>query len=235
MGSDPTSYDKYYMPSVRPEIIEGQLYHVINRGVEKRVIFNNDSDYLRFIQGLREFNDSEPVTIWESINLRDRIPQNDLVEICGFCLMPNHFHLLLRPLCEGGLSLFMQKNGAGYTGYYNLKYERVGSLFQGKYKLKLVDSDVYARQVFGYVHLNPVEFIQKNWKEGINDWSKTEKFLKKYRWSSFANYFGDEKDAFPIVDKNFFFDIFDDKKDVSVFLKSWSADELVGSDPTSGL
>lgn len=219
------------MPSIRPEIVEGQLYHVINRGVEKRVIFNDNLDYLRFIRGLREFNDSKPVTIWESTNLRDRIPQNDLVEICGFCLMPNHFHLLVRPLCEGGLSLFMQKNGAGYTGYYNLRHKRVGPLFQGKYKLKLVDDDDYARQVFGYIHLNPAEFVQKNWKDGIKDWLKTEKFLRKYKWSSFASYFG--KDEFSIVNTKFFFDIFDNKKEMLSFLKSWSDDELVGSDPTS--
>ena len=185
------------MPSIKPNIVGGNLYHVFNRGVEKRIIFSDDNDRLRFIKGLYEFNNRNPVTILGSANLRGRTPQvmgdrrqrEELVEICGFCLMPTHFHLLVRPLCDDGLSLFMQKNGSGYTCYFNLKHKRVGPLFQGAYKAKLVDDDTYARQVFGYTHLNPAEFIQKDWKDGIKDWPKVEKFLKKYRWSSFANYF----------------------------------------------
>jgi len=225
------------MPSIRPDIIEGELYHVFNRGVEKRVVFQDDNDYFRFVHGLYEFNNSNPVTIWgsSSANLRGFTPQvgkrrqrNELVEICGFCLMPTHFHLLVRSLCEGGLSLFMKKNGAGYTGYYNLRHKRVGPLFQGVYKLKLADDDTYARQLFGYVHLNSAEFVQKNWKEGIKNWQKTEDFLKKYKWSSFSNYFGES--GFPIVSTKFFSEIFNNREEMLSLLKSWSDDN--GNYPT---
>mgnify|MGYP001582412863 CR=1 FL=1 len=202
------------------------MYHVFNRGVEKRVIFSDDDDYFRFVRGLREFNTRDPVLLWNS-ELWGEIPQRDkLVEVCGFCLMPTHFHLLVRPLCEDGLSLFMQKNGAGYTGYYNLKYKRVGPLFQGVYKLKLVDNDDYARRVFAYIHLNPAEFVQKNWKDGIKDWSKTEAFLRKYKWSSFSNYFNrDKKINFPIVDTAFFLEILENENEIFSLLKYWSTNE----------
>ena len=111
------------MPTIRPEIIIEEFYHVYNRGVEKRVIFPTKEYYLRFLDALNIFNTTSPVTIRDFYaGIR---PLNDdgkkLVDVGAFILLPTHYHLLLKPKIENGLSLFMQKIGAGYTGYFNLK------------------------------------------------------------------------------------------------------------------
>ncbi|MEK7099480.1 MAG: hypothetical protein AAB916_03090, partial [Patescibacteria group bacterium] len=126
------------MPIVRPKVVAGELYHVYNRGVEKRIIFPSPSYYRRFIDGMRAFNNSRPVLLREFLKgtphtgIRSLYEGKRLVEICAFILMPNHYHFLLRPLQNNGLALFLQKLGAGYSGFFNLKQERVGALFQGR-------------------------------------------------------------------------------------------------------
>lgn len=177
-------------------------YHVYNRGVEKRDIFIDDKDYFRFIHDLYEFNDQDavlnlnfrfnsnygvPTSIVEK---RRRKKRKLLVEILCFCLMPNHFHFILKQLREGGISLFMQKLG-GYVYYFNLRYKRVGSLFQGRFKAIEIDNENYLLHLSRYQHLNPVELIEPNWKEkGIKNQKKVEKFLASYRWSSYLDYIG---------------------------------------------
>jgi len=174
------------------------FYHVYNRGVEKRDIFLDDKDYFRFIHDLYEFNDKDPV-----LNLNFRFNSNYgvptsivkkkrklLVEIFCFCLMPNHFHLILKQLAENGIPLFIQKLG-GYVYYFNLKYKRVGPLFQGKFKAIEIDKENYLLHLSRYIHLNPVELVESAWKEkGIENQKKVDKFLASYRWSSYLDYIG---------------------------------------------
>ncbi|TRZ64564.1 MAG: hypothetical protein D4Q79_01305, partial [Spirochaetia bacterium] len=109
----------------KPQFIEDQIYHIYNRGVEKRNIFLNDKDYLRFIHDLFEFNDEAPtlnVAYYfnsksqeiESQHIeKERNPRKLLVEILIFTLMPNHFHLVLKQRRKGGIVKFMQKLGTG--------------------------------------------------------------------------------------------------------------------------
>ena len=111
-----------------------EIYHIINRGVEKRNIFSNDKDYLRFIHDLYEFNDEAPAEniYYKSVGLEsyDAKPRKVirerklLVEILTFCLMPNHYHLLLRQIKDKGITNFMHKLGTGYTMSFNKKYKR---------------------------------------------------------------------------------------------------------------
>jgi len=127
------------------------LYHALTRGVDKREIFKDKFDYLRFIHDLYEFNDVESVgtshRIFEKakqtsgeghIVIDERHSRELLVHIHAFCLMPNHYHLLLSPAIEGGIPKFMKKLNMGYSRYFNERYERKGTLFEGKYKSILV-------------------------------------------------------------------------------------------------
>ncbi|MEK7095926.1 MAG: transposase, partial [Patescibacteria group bacterium] len=128
----------------KPQFAQDQIYHIFNRGVEKRDIFVGEKDYFRFVHDLYEFNDEDRV--YNSLYFFKREPKSIevqpqyvkkerklLVDILAFVLMPNHFHLILRQRVENGIVKFLQKIGTGYTMYFNKKYERVGSLFQGRF------------------------------------------------------------------------------------------------------
>jgi len=134
------------------------------RGVEKRVIFPEKEDYFRFIHDLFEFNDENAV----GDAFRKNIPRTVLgkvrtikekrrllVEILTFCLMPNHFHLLLYQLNRNGISNFMRKMG-GYATYINKKYRRVGHLYQGRFRAIHIKGNNQLKNVFVYIHTNPI-------------------------------------------------------------------------------
>ena len=171
----------------------GEFYHIYNRGTDKRDVFNNDYDYERFLSLLYIANGSIPVdlklqgsTLYKILEI-DR--GNNLVEICAYCLMPNHFHLIIREKNEGGISKFMQKLTTAYTMYFNKVCERDGSLFQGRFKAKHADSDNYLSYLIAYIHLNPVKLIDGSWKEkGVQNMAQAEVFLNKYRYSSYLDY-----------------------------------------------
>ena len=192
------------------QFLNNYLYHIYNRGTEKREIFSEEKDYIRFVHDLYEFNDLNTVLnvghrfeIYGGSTSIYRGKRNLLVEVIAFCLMPNHFHLILRQLKEQGITKFMQKLGTGYTMYFNQKNQRSGALFQGRFKAILVDQDEYLLPLVSYIHLNPVELIESNWKErGVKDWEKTNEFLEKYRWSSYLDFIGIKN--FPsVINKNF--------------------------------
>jgi putative transposase len=142
----------------------GEYYHIYNRGVDKRDIFLDDSDYFRFLKSLKEFNQLEPVV---SLYINDRIKPNvgvrplqnendELVEIIAFNLIPNHYHLILKQLKDGGISEFMKRIGGGYTSYFNYKNERSGALFQGKFKAVHVTSNEKLLFLSAYVNGNHI-------------------------------------------------------------------------------
>lgn len=133
----------------------GEIFHCYNRGVDKRTIFEDQQDYVYFLKMLRYFNTSEVVG---KLRLLENKPSiHPPVTILSYCLLPNHYHLVIR--CndvEGGLSKYMQRLGGGYTMYFNQKYQRSGSLFQGNFKAKIVDSDNYLKHILAYVAYNNV-------------------------------------------------------------------------------
>jgi len=180
----------------------GKYYHVYNRGVEKRNIFRDDKDRFRFIHDLYEFNDINPVEnnygVPVSVIQKNQKRRRELlVNILCFCLIPNHYHLILEQLVDNGISIFMQKLG-GYVYSFNLKYKRVGPLFQGKFKAIQIENENGLLHLSRYQHINPLEIIEPNWKEeGIKDWGKAIQFLESYRWSSYLDYIG--KKNFPSV------------------------------------
>ena len=168
-----------------------------------------DADYIRFIHDMFEFNDTKAVVkIYEVKtgnsevplpNIRQKQePRELLVDILAFCLMPNHFHLMLRQRVDGGVTKFMRKLGTGYTNYFNQKYARVGALFQGVYKMTHINRESHFIYLPFYIHLNPLDMVEPKWREGeIMDFNKTVNFLESYRWSSYMDYIG--KKNFPSV------------------------------------
>lgn len=118
-------------------------------------------------------------------------PRKLIIESLAFYLGGNHFHLMVKQIKEGGITLFMRKMGTGYTNYFNLKYERVGSLFQGPFKAALVKTDAHFIHLPFYIHLNALDSVMPEWRERkIPDVKKALRILETYRWSSHLDYLG---------------------------------------------
>ncbi len=134
------------------QFIENGFYHLYNRGVEKRDIFVEDQDYNVFLGYLKKYlnpgKGSDP--------LQDAHSLSREIDLISFCLMPNHFHFLVRQNTINGITKLMRAICTNYVMYFNKKYDRVGTLFQGKYKGILIDNDTYLLHLSRYIHLNPV-------------------------------------------------------------------------------
>lgn len=173
------------------EFSEGEFYHVYNRGTEKRTTFTTHRDYRRFVNAMAVLNDQEPRDHLDRDIAKDsasesRSPQKPLVSIISYCLMPNHFHFLLRQEIEQGVTKFMQRLGTAYTMYFNAKYQRTGVLFQGVFKSIHVDHDAYLEHLSRYIHLNPLDLIEPQWKlRGVKNWKRAKEHLDPYPWSSY--------------------------------------------------
>lgn len=179
--------------------VSGEYYHIYNRGNSKQKIFHDKQDYLRFISLLYISNMSDNFNFYNLSRSNNfdifQIERTDiLVNIGAYCLMPNHFHILITENIKGGISKFMQKLSTSYSMYYNKKYERTGGLFEGKFKSQYIDTDRYLKYMFSYIHLNPVKLIQKDWKEnGMINKLEALKFLEKYYYSSYLDYMEEER------------------------------------------
>jgi len=142
----------------KTNFVEGEYYHIYNRGVDKRNIFSDKSDLNRFLQSMEEFNTKNPIgSLYENSFIKKKElggKASKLVEFVAYCLNPNHYHFILTPLVEKGMEKFMQRLGTGYTMYFNEKHKRSGSLFQGKFKSKHLNSNEYLLQASSYVNLN---------------------------------------------------------------------------------
>lgn len=206
-----------------------EFYHTYNRGVEKRKIFLNNSDYLRGVHDLYEFNDSKVV-----INVNQRFngftksiigeqSRDCLINLGGWSFMPNHYHLFCSPIKENGLVIFHRKVGVGLANFFNTKYQRSGALFQGRYKKVLVDNDTQALQLICYIHANPLDLWKPNWKEnGLTaaEIKEALSFLEKYRWSSHLDWWGIKN--FPsLIDIEFMRRFFQTPKEYHDFFIDW--------------
>ena len=165
------------MPRRNIQFITGVIYHVYNRGVEKREIVSDPHDELRFLRSLNLFNTTESIgsifeyDVYMNSEKKQRFESSSpkLVEIVAFNLLDNHYHLVLKQLVDGGISKFMHSFGTGYAKYYNDKYDRVGSLFQGVFKASVPHDEYKLEQIIAYVNLNHVihEFGRPASKWGI--------------------------------------------------------------------
>ena len=167
----------YAMPSKNTvkKFVSGGVYHIYNRGVEKRSIFCDEQDYRVFLHLLKTaLSPEEKLDYIDTINVRNK---SETLDILTYCLMSNHFHFLAKQLDETSMTDFMRSLSNAYVAYFNKKYKRVGSLFQGTYKAVLVDKDEYLVHLSRYIHMNPLEINQK---------------LQEYPYSSYKYYLDDK-------------------------------------------
>ena len=176
------------MPQRFTPLVNEEYYHIFNRGVAFQPTYLAKRDYEKFLQCISYYRfNNLPSRLSKLLLLakdeREKILQdlekrNDkVIEINAFCLMPNHFHLLLKQVRDGGISKFMRQFSDSYTRYFNVKYKRVGPVFQGAFKAVHVDTDEQLIHLSRYIHLNPlVSFVVK------------EKYFIDYPWSSLKNY-----------------------------------------------
>jgi putative transposase len=184
------------MPLRKSLIITGEIYHVLNRGVAEAPIFYTDSNYKRFLELLeyyrfvnsplsfskyKKLNKEEKVLLKEKLN-KEGIPQ---VEIYSFCLIPNHFHTLLKQLRDNGIRQMLSNVQISYSKYINTKTSRAGPLFQSRFKAIRIATDDIFLHVSRYIHLNPAtSYLVKR------------EDLKYYPWSSLPYYLGLENQDF---------------------------------------
>ncbi len=220
----------------KPIFLNNKLYHIYNRGVEKRNVFMDRQDYLRFIHCLFEFNDERTAkNMFYYLNKKtsevephylksDRKPRKLLLDVLIFTLMPNHFHLVVKQKKENGIVRFMQKMGTGYTMYFNKKYKRVGPLFQGKFKAVMLEEHAHFLHIPHYIHANPLKL--SNYR-GRTSLVEQVKFLEEYRWSSFADYVG--KKNFPsVTQREFLLDFWGGEEKYKKETKEWLKDRKDG-------
>lgn len=205
------------MPYRKTIFANNHYYHILNRGVNKGVIFQNSKEYQRFID-LVDFYRLNPDIRFSHYGLLsdsgkqeyiDRLRQNNkvLVEIISFCLMPNHFHLLLKQVQDGGLQNFIRCVQNGYAKFFNTRNKRSGPLFQSAFKSVLIESNEQLLHVSRYIHLNPA----------TSNLIKIE-HLSNYGWSSFKNFLGDG--SYEFINPGIVTDQFEDKSDYKDFVNS---------------
>lgn len=176
----------------------GYVYHIYNRGVERRQIYSDSREYARFLDTMQYYQYSNPVIryskyLQQPIDVRKNIldglrTQPKIIDLYAYCLMPNHFHLLVRQERDRGISQYLANLSNSYSKYFNTKHARVGPLLQGPFKAVLIETDEELLHVSRYIHINPV----------VSLIIPREK-LDSYPWSSFSEYLG--KSALPLVNK----------------------------------
>ena len=187
--------------------IKGEHYHIYSRGVEKRKIFLNIKDYKRFMALLYIMNQDKSFRMVDFLrgndldNIFKEKREKTLVSILGYCLMPNHFHLILYEHMENGISRFMGKLLTAYSMYFNTKYERSGPLFTRPFRSEHIRNEPQYMYIFSYIHLNPLSIIEKDWKEyGIKNETKAVEFLKRYEFSSYQDFLQNNRHVGKIID-----------------------------------
>jgi len=184
---------------------KGGHYHIYNIGVDNRNVFVSKEDYDRFEAYLYLLNDTESAraanffvgkrheTIFESARAEQ------LVAVGAYSLLPTHFHMILTPLQPDGLPKFMQKLTTAYTMYFNDKYQRRGSLFEGTYKSQAATSENHLKYLLALTHLAPAQLFNKTWYEdSVLELEKLAGSLMDYRYSSVGEYMsGEQKITMP--------------------------------------
>lgn len=221
------------MGNRKTSLVNGEFYHIYNRGNSRQQIFFDHADYQRFIKLLYICNSIKKLNFRDDIAERgidvwDIDRKETLVSIGAWVLMPNHFHLYIISPKDGLLGIdnnitsFMRKLCTAYSKYINTKYKRTGSLFEGRFKSVHIADDIQARYLFSYIHLNPVKLFQKNWKEeGIKDKARAILFLDKYKWSSYCDFLSEDRIEQRLLDRRDFPSYFRNKKSFQKEIFEW--------------
>jgi len=180
------------MPGRAIPLVTDEIYHVFNRGIDRRTTFLNRWEYARAKQTVSFYRFIRPpIKLSQFLRLGSekrqtllkKIEQSPLlVDILAYCLMPNHFHIVLRQRVDGGVSKYLSNLQNSYTRYFNTKEQRTGPLFLDQFKAVRVETDEQLHHLIRYVHLNPyTAYVVKNFGS-----------LENYSWSSFMEYIGKE-------------------------------------------
>ncbi|MBM3284200.1 hypothetical protein FJY90_08265 [Candidatus Gottesmanbacteria bacterium] len=179
------------MPYRKIILANDEVYHILNRGVAQTPIFNLSKEYIRFLNLMEFYCYTHPSLSFsrykrlsqeEKRRLKEDVKRKNslLVEIFAYCLMPNHFHLLIKQIKDKGISKLLSRLQNGYAKYFNLTNKRQGPLFQSMFKAIRVETDAQLLHISRYIHLNP----STSYLVEINN-------LSTYLWSSFPEYLGE--------------------------------------------
>jgi len=197
--------------------VPDEFYHIYNRGTEKRILFLDADDYKRFVELLYLCNTEQQVNIRDIRSRCKSVYDHDrgdlLVSVGAYCIMPNHYHLLLTTSREGGIAKYMGKLATSYSMYFNKKYQRSGRLFQGTYKSKFIDTDEYLKYMYAYIHLNPAKLSPE-----LAD--RTLGFVSEYEYSSLRQFL-QPNEQFAILQPAAFPEYFTQPVDHLHELKDW--------------
>ncbi|MCX6751600.1 MAG: transposase [Candidatus Nomurabacteria bacterium] len=219
------------------DFVKGEYYHLYNRGNSKQKIFLDDRDRERFLKLLYLCNSKERIDFKNDIVKRkidawDFEKGKSIVNIGAWVLMPNHFHLYITPKTEAllpsgnAITDYMHRVLTAYSKYFNARYKRTGSLFEGKFKSIHVTKDTQAKYLFSYIHLNPLKLINPNSKldgskASVQSTSKFMEFLKSYKWSSYFDYLDIIRPENKILNRIDFLDYFESKKSFQKEIFEW--------------
>lgn len=177
------------MPGRIVPLVKDQIYHIFNKGIASQPTFLDRRDYARALDIMFYYQNAYPPVSYSrflglSTEEREDILKSlknhreFLVEIIAYCLMPNHFHFLLKQISENGISKFMGNFINSYTRFFNTKHERTGQLYSGRFKAVRIETDSQLLHVSRYIHLNPyTSYVVKTLNE-----------LETYPYSSFNDY-----------------------------------------------
>jgi putative transposase len=217
-------------------LVDGETYHIYNRGAGKQSVFTASADYERFLLLLYFSNNHEPVDFRKYKGpssagvFREKSSDSALVDLLAYALIPNHFHLVLRQRGDWGITRFMRKLATGYSMYFNTKYEHSGVLFQGRFKSSHLDTDSYFKWIFPYVHLNPVSIVERDWQEkGISEPVRAKEFLRNYRYSSYYDYYVGERPERAILAYDEAVDLLDKEADLQGMLSEYGRGRVLYS------
>jgi putative transposase len=214
----------YYlmMPYRKVQFAPNEYYHLVNRGVGKKVLFKDKRDYSRFLFLILHLqyadtprNISRHITYFvqhQVFNINTEVLGNRLVELTAFTLMPNHFHLVVRELGDSNVSDYMQRVLNAYAKYFNTKYKVTGHLFEGPFRAVHVEDNDQLLYVSAYVHRNPIEIA--NWKSRAH----------KYPWSSYQDYIGHNRWG-GILQRDIILDQFESPSEYKNYIETSGAKE----------
>lgn len=186
------------------DYVDDSYYHVYNRGVNKRKIFLDSDDYAVFLNLLKRYLSKKPV---KDNKQREYDWLYERLELLAFCLMPNHFHLLVYQHDEQAMTRLMRGVMTSYTTYFNKKYKRIGPLFQDRFKASRITEDPYLLHISRYIHLNPSSY--KTWEftslpyymsEKNAEWVRPERILDLFEKNSYAKFVSDYESHKKVLD-----------------------------------
>jgi putative transposase len=233
------------MPRRPREFFNEEIYHLVLRRMGNELLFGDTDDYYRGIFYIYECNTTQPIKIRErrkarakfketlknleantgqtGANLTWKDTRDLLVEVWAFCLMPNHIHLLVKQIKEGGISKFIQKVASGYAAYFKNKYKIKlrGHFFQDRFNAVHIKTNEQLKVVFTYIHTNPASCIEPEWKEmGVKNSEKVINFLNNYKWSSYQDYLG-QKNFPSVTERKFLLEVMGGEEGCREWVESW--------------